>query len=112
MVSSKQTGKSFEKRIIGILEREGIECKLVPFSGAGKDEKGDIQTRIGNIDFLVECKKTRGRETWTIMRSMLEKIEEQARNERKEPLLVFGFKNSKTYVILPFDNFMEMNNVS
>ena len=50
----------------------GIDCaELVPFSGAGK-EKGDVRASVGEIDFLIECKKTRGRESWTVEREMLE----------------------------------------
>jgi len=108
MVSAKKTGKDFEKRVAERLECWGADCRVVPFSGAGKYEKGDIQSRICGIDFLIECKKTRGKESWTLERTMLEKIEMQAKNENREPLLVFGFNHSKLYCTLPLEQLLKL----
>lgn len=108
MVSAKQTGKDFEKRVVDRLTAWGIdEVELVPFSGAGK-EKGDVRASVGEIDFLIECKKTRGRESWTLEREMLEKIEHQASISNREPMLAFSFKNSKIYTAMPLEQLLRL----
>lgn len=102
---SKQVGKAFEVRVKERIESYEYGADLVPFSGAGK-EKGDITASIGDHNFMIECKKTRNRETWTLERYVLEKIEEQAASENRLPLLTFSFQRSKIYAILPLDNFL------
>lgn len=108
MTHPKQIGKSFEYRCLEKINDLGGICNRIPLSGASKDYKGDLTFSIYDIDFLAECKKTRGNKTWTIHRDMLDKIEKEATSIDREPILLFGFQRSPIYAIIELERFKKI----
>lgn len=103
MVSSKRTGKDFEKRVCSTLTKWEVDAEPIPFSGAGKELKGDVHAIMGKHDLFIECKKTRAKHTITIKREDLEKAAKQALPHQL-PILVFGYSMSKLYAIIPLED--------
>ncbi len=55
--SAKQKGTKFEKLAAGLLDGiEGVSCRRQPGSGIYSDFPHDLRLRVGELDFICECK--------------------------------------------------------
>ena len=93
--------KALAKRLNGLTR---------PASGSTDSKKGDIV--IG--DYLMDDKSTVNNSI-TVTKDMLLKINKEAREAGKKPLLSLSFENmglaAKTWICMPIDEFEELTNV-
>ncbi len=99
--------KSQEYRIRDYFVKKGFKAIRVPLSGACEAiGKGDVNVEDGLI--LVDHKSTVGRESISLKKVYLDKIQEDA-GEGNLGLLTFSFKfDRELYVALPVDRLMEI----
>lgn len=104
MLSTKYYSNKQENRVARLLNG-----KVVPASGGGKFNKGDI---LINDDFLLECKTSvEPKKSFNIKKEWLEKINEQAFEMGAEcGGLIFDFGEDKDYVVLDINIFKKLLN--
>lgn len=82
-------------------------AERVPVSGSARGFKGDLRITIGSVDILVENKKTSGTEHISMKRDWLEKVEKEASDCNRIPILTFMYHNSDIYVAMQYEYFLE-----
>lgn len=64
-------------------------------SGCGPNNKGDVETKV----FLIECKRTDKKQI-VLKKEVIDKIEQEALQHGKEPLIALEIQDRRVYVIL------------
>ena len=103
MTTANSRGKSFEYNILYKLRTLYPNAYRIPSSGASSNLKGDL--RAGN--FFIECKKTM-HNSYRLTNDLLKKTESDAKDAKLIPAIVFSVKNTKPYIVLSLENFMEL----
>jgi Holliday junction resolvase len=84
--------------------------KRIPLSGSLSFMPGDVITE----KFLIECKLrgSSGKKQIAIEKAWLEKIDKEAQTQGRTPLLVFKYKNDKSYyAVMNLNGFLKMQEV-
>jgi len=87
-----------------------FQGKRIPLSGSLSSMPGDVITDR----FLIECKLrgSSGKKQIAIEKVWLKKIEKAAHIQNRIPLLVFKYKNDKSYyAVLNLNDFLKMQEV-
>lgn len=105
--SNKRAGKAFEYRVRDLLIENGVEAERVLLSGMAKNNKGDIKAKLGDYQFLIECKKSRS-DTITLKKDFFRKIADEARAANREAALIHGTLNSSPLVTISLPLFCRL----
>ncbi len=96
--TSPALGREYEKIIAHL-----VNGRMVPASGSGKFDKGDVESK----SFLIDCKYTDA-DQYILKRQTFETITKHAREKLKCPAIVVGF--GKTNIaIVDFERFLELD---
>jgi hypothetical protein len=91
-------GREYEKTIAHM-----VNGRMVPASGSGKYDKGDVESK----SFLIDCKWT-GRDQYILKRATFETIEKHALERQKCPAIIVGF-GPRNIAIVDFERFLELD---
>ena len=99
-----QDSYNFGRDLEKFLVKHIPEARLVPRSGAGKWDKGDVSTP----DLLFDAKRT-SKETYSLNVKLWRELAKNARSKGKDPSMVISFKNdADKLVVLDFDFFLSL----
>jgi hypothetical protein len=101
MTTHQKKGRLFEKEIAF-----DLNARLVPASGSGKYDKGDIESR----KFLIDSKLTDASQ-YILKASTFEIMRRHAIGMRKHPAMVVGFGWKNRLAIIDYDLFKEFDMV-
>lgn len=99
-VNSRDKGARYERQLAKMIREHGYEAERGCQHAGGKDSP-DIKTSMKGIH--IEAKNVEHLNVWNALAQS-----ERDAGEDEIPVVMFKRNRSKTYVALPFDEFMEM----
>lgn len=99
--SAKQKGKRLEQKIAGMFRSAGLDCRVMPGSGAFTHFKGDLY--MPGLAYHAECKNQETTKVWEWF--------EQARTQagmNKKPIVFFSRNRSEPMALLSAHDLINM----
>lgn len=91
-MNSARKGKSFEQKVVRLMNEAGLDAKRTRLSGHGQDKPSDFRVVINQTHYTGECKKRKSGwaelYSWTGDRQMA-----VVAADRREPLVVMRLED-------------------
>lgn len=103
--------KGFEHRVVQRLRDLGFLAERTTSGRQGQGSIGDILADRGELSLMVECKSTSDKKyaaSRPVKLEWLRKLEEQAVEAGRIPVLVFNFPNRGYYAVLRLEDLVSV----